>query len=178
MIVGLNLLFFLGFSALPTAVSWWQIAFLLLPNSGLSLLAVGLHIVYCGVFATNLDLWQYGCIRKVGASFNRNWRNWLAALRLAAVVTGRSKKTIILINLASLILVFFQWQDFRQFQLFGVFVGDAGLKWRNHFVDSGQGAEVLPFDADLTVKGLDKVLFDAGGQFRFQTALFMQMYND
>ena len=66
-IVGRNLPFFLGFSALPTAVSWWYIAFLLLPNSGLTLLAVGLHIAYCGVFATNLDLWQYGCIRKAGA---------------------------------------------------------------------------------------------------------------
>lgn len=52
----------------------------------------------------------------------------MAALRFAAVITGRSKKTIILINLASLILVFFQWQDFRQFQLFGVFIGYAGLK--------------------------------------------------
>ena len=56
MIVGLNLLFFLGFSALPTAVSWWHIASLLLPNSGLNLLAVGLHIAYCGVFATNHGL--------------------------------------------------------------------------------------------------------------------------
>ena len=55
-IVGLNLLFFLGFSALPTVVSWWHIAFPLLPNSGLTLLAVGLHIACCGVFATNLDL--------------------------------------------------------------------------------------------------------------------------
>ena len=37
---------------------------------------------------------------------------------------------------------------------------------------------MLPFDADLTVKDLDKVLFDVGGQISFQTALFMQMYND
>ncbi len=37
---------------------------------------------------------------------------------------------------------------------------------------------MLPFDADLTVKGLDKVLFDVRGQISFQTALFMQMYND
>jgi len=29
---------------------------------------------------------------------------------------------------------------------------------------------VLLFDADLTVKGLDKVLFDAEGQFSLQTA--------
>ena len=55
-IVGLNLLFFLGFSAHPTAVSWWHIAFLLLPNSGLNLLAVGLHTACCGVFATNHGL--------------------------------------------------------------------------------------------------------------------------
>ena len=55
-IVGRNLPFFLGFSALPTAVSWWHIAFLLLPNSGLNLLAVGLHTACCGVFATNHGL--------------------------------------------------------------------------------------------------------------------------
>lgn len=36
---------------------------------------------------------------------------------------------------------------------------------------------MLPFDADLIVKGFDKVLFDAGCQFSFQTALFVQMYN-
>ena len=66
-IVGLNCPFFLGFLTPPTAVSWWHIAFLLLPNSGLNPLAVGLHIAYCGVFAMNLNLWQYGCIRKVGA---------------------------------------------------------------------------------------------------------------
>ena len=57
--------------------------------------------------------------RKVGAfgihSFNRNWRKLIGGFALCRCGTGRSKKTIILINLASLILVFFQWQDFRQF---------------------------------------------------------------
>ena len=66
-IIGLNWPFFLGFSARPTAVSWRHIAFLLSPNSGLSLLAEGLHTVCCGVFATNRGLWRYGCIRKVAA---------------------------------------------------------------------------------------------------------------
>lgn len=37
---------------------------------------------------------------------------------------------------------------------------------------------MLPFDADLTVKGFDKVLFYVGCQFSFQTALFVHMYND
>ena len=39
-------------------------------------------------------------------------------------------------------------------------------------------AEMLLFDADLTVKGLDKLLFYIGCQISFQTALFIQMYND
>ena len=91
----------------------------------------------------------------------------MVALRLA----GRSKKTIILINLASLILIFFQWQDFWQFRLFWRFWRVTLLEMKEtNFVDGGQGAEVLLFDADLTVKGLDKVLFDAEGQFSLQTA--------
>mgnify|MGYP006949653467 CR=1 FL=1 len=56
------------------------------------------------------------------------------------------------------------------FGVVGVVWGLGGLKLKNPCGEGGQGGGGFVVGADLEVEGLDKVLFDAEGQFSLQTA--------